>query len=57
MNRTGDTMSLKGKVARKYVEGDDHFVGVPDMGRETIREGVTTPSHALVTLPTRSKSS
>ena len=56
MNRPGDTMSLKGKVARKYVEGDDHFVEC-QIWAENDREGVTTPSHALVTLPTRSKSS
>ena len=52
MNRPGDTMTLKGKVARKYVEGDEHLVEC-ELWAENEREGVTTPSFALVSLPTR----
>ena len=52
MNRPGDTMTLKGKVARKHVEGDEHLVEC-ELWAENEREGVTTPSFALVSLPTR----
>ncbi len=53
MNRPGDVMTLKGKVTRKYQEGGEHFVEC-EIWAENQREGVTTPSYALVTLPVKS---
>jgi acyl dehydratase len=52
MNRPGDVMTLKGKVTRKFVEGNEHYVEL-DVWAENEREGITTPSYALVTLPSR----
>jgi acyl dehydratase len=56
MNGTGDVMSLKGKVTNKYVEGEDYLVEC-ELWAENQAEGVTTPSYALVTLPSRSSNS
>ena len=52
MNILHDTMTLKGKVTNKYVEGDTHYVEA-DVWAENAREGVTTPSQCLLTLPSR----
>lgn len=56
MNRAGDVMSLKGKVTNKYVEGEDRLVEC-ELWAENHREGVTTPSYALVALPSRPSNS
>lgn len=53
MNRPGDAMTLKGRVTNKYVEEGEHYVEC-ELWAENQREGVTTPSYALVTLPSRS---
>ena len=53
MNRPGDVMELKGKVTRKYEEDGEHFVEC-EIWAENQREGITTPSYALVTLPVKS---
>ncbi|MDO8671519.1 MAG: MaoC/PaaZ C-terminal domain-containing protein [Dehalococcoidia bacterium] len=52
MNRPGDTMTLKGKVVRKYSEDGNHLVEC-DVWAENDREGITTPSSAIVILPSR----
>lgn len=52
MNILHDTMTLKGKVTNKYVDGDTHYVEA-DVWAENEREGVTTPSQCLLTLPSR----
>lgn len=52
MNILHDTMTLKGKVTNKYVEGENHYVEA-DIWAENEREGVTTPSTCLLTLPSQ----
>jgi acyl dehydratase len=54
MNIPGDTMTFQGKVSKKFVEDDEHLVEC-ELWAENEREGVTTPSYALVSLPTRSE--
>ena len=54
MNIPGDTMTFQGKVSKKFVEDDQHLVEC-ELWAENEREGVTTPSYALVSLPTRSE--
>jgi hypothetical protein len=48
----GDTWWCKGKVTKKYVEGDDHFVDC-DIRIENGKGEVTTPGKATVVLPSR----
>ena len=55
MNHPGDTMTMKGKVTRKYVENGDHCVEC-EVWIENQREGVATPGRAVVILPSREKS-
>ncbi|MGH2588756.1 MAG: MaoC/PaaZ C-terminal domain-containing protein [Dehalococcoidia bacterium] len=53
MNRPGDTMQLRGRVAKKYVADDgDRCVDV-ELWVQNEREGVTTPATATVMLPAR----
>ena len=52
MNRLGDTMVLKGKVAEKYVKDAEHYVDL-EVWAENEREGITTPTKATVTLPSK----
>lgn len=52
MNHPGDVISLKGVVRRKYIEEEEYLVEL-DVWAENEREGVTTPSYALVRLPRR----
>lgn len=54
MNHLGDRMSLKGKVAKKYVQDGEHLLDL-DVWAENEREGVTTPSFATVMLPSRGR--
>ena len=54
MNRPGDTMTLKGKVMRKYVEDGRHLADC-EIWAENDREGITTPCTAVVLLPSRDK--
>ena len=52
MNRPGDTMVMKGRVVRKYIEDGQSMVDC-DIWAENEREGVTTPTAATVILPSR----
>ena len=54
MNIPGDTMTFQGKVSKKFIEDAEHLVEC-ELWAENEREGVTTPSFALVSLPTRSE--
>jgi hypothetical protein len=54
MNIPGDTMTFQGKVSKKFIEDGEHLVEC-ELWAENEREGVTTPSFALVSLPTRSE--
>lgn len=51
-NTPGDTMTLKGKVTKKYIEGNQHYVEA-DVWSENEREGITTPSKCTVILPSK----
>ncbi|MCX6021409.1 MAG: MaoC/PaaZ C-terminal domain-containing protein [Chloroflexi bacterium] len=53
MNHPGDVMKLRGKVTRKYEQGDERLLDL-DIWCENDRAGVTTPSAATVRLPLRS---
>jgi len=48
----GDTWWCKGKVTKKYVEGDEHCVDC-DIRIENAKGEVTTPGTATVVLPSR----
>ena len=50
----GETWWCKGKVSKKYVEGDEHFVEC-DLWLENGKGETTTRGTALVTLSSRSK--
>ena len=52
LNSLHDTMSIKGKVTRKYVEGPDHLVDL-DVWIENDKQGLTTPATCTVVLPER----
>ncbi len=54
MNIPGDTMTFQGKVSKKFIEDGEHLVEC-ELWAENEREGVATPSFALVSLPTRSE--
>ncbi len=54
MNMLYDTMTMKGKVTRKYTEGPDHLVDV-DVWIENDKQGVTTPATCTVILPVKGK--
>ena len=48
----GETWWCKGKVTKKYVEGDEHYVDC-DIWVENEKGEVTTPGNATVILPSR----
>jgi hypothetical protein len=48
----GETLYCKGKVTKKYVEGDEHCVDCI-IGVENEKGEVTTPGRATVVLPSR----
>ena len=50
MNMLYDTMTMKGKVTRKYVQGAEHLVDL-DVWIENDKQGVTTPAACTVILP------
>jgi hypothetical protein len=50
--KDGETWQCKGKVTKKYVEGDDHLVDC-DIWLENGSGVKTTPGHATAKLPTR----
>jgi hypothetical protein len=52
MNMLYDTMAIKGKVTRKYVQGADHLVDL-DVWIENDKAGVTTPANCTVMLPAK----
>ena len=54
MNIPGDTMTFQGKVSKKFIQDGEHLVEC-ELWAENEREGVTTPSFALVSLPARSE--
>ncbi|MDO8473689.1 MAG: hypothetical protein Q7T05_07730 [Dehalococcoidia bacterium] len=51
-NYFGDTITLRGKVTRRYVSNGDHCVDA-DVWCENQRDGITTPCNCTVTLPSR----
>lgn len=54
MNHPGDTMTMKGKVVKKYMQDGQGYVEC-EVWAENQRVGVTTPGKAIVILPLRSK--
>jgi hypothetical protein len=48
----GDTTWCKGKVTKKYMEGNDHFVDC-EIWAENQKGEVTTPGQATIVLPSR----
>ena len=52
MNCPGDVMTIKGKVAGRYIDNDKHCVEC-EIWIENQREGITTPGKAVVVLPSR----
>ncbi len=52
LNSLYDTMSIKGKVTRKYIEGSDHLVDL-DVWIENDKQGLTTPATCTVVLPAK----
>lgn len=54
MNYPGDTMTMKGKVVKKYEKDGQGYVEC-EVWAENQREGITTPGTATVILPFRPK--
>ncbi|MBI4216326.1 MAG: hypothetical protein HY687_02910 [Chloroflexi bacterium] len=52
MNRLYDTVTMKGKVTKKYVQGGDHYVDA-DIWIESDKQGITTPGNCTVILPSK----
>ncbi len=52
MDVPGDTLTCKGKVVRKYVEGDEHLVEC-EIWLENSQGQQTTPGTAVVAFPTK----
>jgi hypothetical protein len=50
MNHLGATMTVRGKVVRKYVADGEHLLDL-DVWIETDQYGVTAPASATVMLP------
>jgi hypothetical protein len=48
----GESWTCKGKITKKYVEGDEHLVDC-DIGVENGKGEVTTPGKATVALPSK----
>jgi len=53
MNFPGEALTCRGKVTRKYVEADKHYVEC-DIWAENPRGEKTVPGKAVVILPTKS---
>jgi acyl dehydratase len=53
MDVPGDTLTCKGKVVKKYVDGDEHCVEC-EVWVENSKGERTTPGTAVVVLPSRS---
>jgi len=51
-NLVGDTNTVKGKVGKKYIEGDEHLVDC-DIWVENQTGVASAPSRATVALPSR----
>ena len=54
MNYPQDTMTMKGKITKKYIKDSQGYVEC-EVWAENQREGVTTPGSAIVILPLRGK--
>ena len=52
MDVPGDTLTCRGRVARKYVKDGEHLVDC-DLWLENGKQEKTTPGSATVALPTR----
>ena len=52
MGVPGDTLACKGKVTKKYVEGDEHLVEC-EIWLENSKGEKTTPGTAVVVLPSK----
>jgi len=52
MDVPGDTLACKGKVTKKYVEGDEHLVEC-EIWLENSKGEKTTPGTAVVVLPSK----
>lgn len=52
MNMLYDTVTLKGKVTKKYIQDGDHCVDA-DIWIENDKQGVTTPGTCTVILPSK----
>ncbi len=52
MDVPGDTITCKGKVARKYVEGDEHYVEC-EIWVENSKGERTAPGKGVVVLPSK----
>ena len=53
MDVPGDSLTCKGTVASKYIEGDEHLVEC-DIWLENSKGEKTTPGKAVVSLPSKS---
>ena len=53
MAHLGDTVSAKGKITKKYIEGNNHCVDC-DVWIENQKGEITTPGKTTVILPTKS---
>jgi len=52
MDVPGDTLTCKGKVTKKYIEGDEHLVEC-EIWLENSKGEKTTPGTAVVVLPSK----
>ena len=52
MDVPGDTLTCKGKVTKKYIEGDEHIVEC-EIWLENSKGEKTTPGTAVVVLPSK----
>lgn len=51
-NTAGDTLTVKGKVSRKYMDDGDHCLEC-EVWVENQRDGISTPGTAIVILPSK----
>lgn len=51
-NIAGDTLSVKGKVIKKYIDDKEHCVEC-EVWVENQRDGVSVPGTAIVILPSK----
>ncbi|MBM3946103.1 MAG: hypothetical protein FJ315_01720 [SAR202 cluster bacterium] len=54
LNLKGDTLTARGRVTKKYVEGGKHLVDL-DVWVENQKAENTSPGHATVELPSRER--